>query len=88
MNAESGKCLDLRAWSPRVETLDCNQSTANRWKLMNGAKQLCNIKSDQCISVPIQGGKMFQMIYLSPMLGGESGEKNCKDCWSVQKQFT
>ncbi len=88
INVESGKCLDYsRAHSLQVQA-NCNASTAKRWKFLNDGKQLCDKSSAQCISVPVENdNNALQILFLLPMLGGESGETNCKDCWTVKKKY-
>jgi len=84
MNLESGKCLDYDSMSVLIQT-DCNLSTAKRWELLNDGKQICDIHSTQCISVPVKDGNKFvhNVILLLPMmlLDHESGKKKCEDCW-------
>lgn len=91
MNNETGKCLDADSNYARTIEVDCNLSTTKRWKLLNNGKQLCDENSAECLSGEVSDDPRLGPVYipwpsLFPMLGDESGKKNCTNCWVPNKK--
>lgn len=86
MNLETGKCLDAdnNKKNPVVIEKDCNPSTTNRWKLLNGGKQLFHVSSAQCLSLPLNNRSHVPIFSLQNMVGDAKGNP-CQYCWIPKK---